>query len=220
MPESPPQGTPDVAVLGLEAAAAVVERMLAIGRGAAAGIRLPFPPNGEPPAPAPAGPGAAEAPTAAPTPAQQARRFRADADRLVELYAEWTRLLVDGAATLAEQAAQEGAAAPGGDILVVGPVAAGTSSTASAWLHVLDGPTSLPAPLHTTTLVAHDGATVPRSAVAFDPPFLDTSAARTTHEIRVSVSVPSDTRPGRYHGHVLATGLEEVALAVRVEVVA
>lgn len=229
MPEdaTPPAG-PDVAVLGLEAAAAVVERMLALGRQAAAGIQVPFPPNGEPlfgaAATDEAQPtSAGDMPAEAPSPAQQARRLRADADRLVEAYATWTRMLVDGAASLVEQAAGSGERSSGGGggaALVIGPVAAGGTSTASAWLHVLDGPPALPAPLHATALVAHDGGQLPATAVAFDPPVLDTAVARSTHEIRVTVAVPPGTPGGRYHGHLLAAGLEEVALAVRVEVVA
>jgi hypothetical protein len=230
LPPMPP-GASAIAEWGLASAAAVVERMLELGRSGATGLRLDFPVNGAAPGPldgAPAAEAAADAtePTDPAERAKQARRFRADAERLVELYAEWTRMLVDGAASLAEQAAgiSPSAGSPEGEpapsALVLGPASAGATTTTSAWLHVLDGPAAAPAALHATALVAHDGAAVPGSACTCTPAVLETSAARTTSEIRVSVRVPDGTRPGTYHGHLLADGLPEVALALRLEVVA
>lgn len=236
----------DVAAAGLASAAAVVERMLELGRAAASGIRLPLPANSEQALAAFGFPGVGgngSAPDGggnhedgerdeggeAVDPAErarQARRFRADAERLVELYADWTRLLVDGAASIAEQAAgmAPAAAGPGpsagGDVLVLGPASAKATTTASAWLHVLDGPSAAPAALHATDLVAHDGSVVPAIAVGTTPTHLETSDARSTSEVRVTVVVPEGTAPGSYHGHLLATGLPEVVLPLRLEVVA
>jgi hypothetical protein len=154
---------------------------------------------------------------------RQARRFRADAERFVELYADFARMLVDGAASLAEQAGGIPVTAnghgPATDVLVLGPASAGATTTSSAWVHVLDGPASVAAPLHASDLVAHDGAVVKGRAVHCEPDHLDTSAARTTAEVRVAVKVPKGTAPGTYHGHLLATGLPEVVLALRLEVV-
>ncbi len=239
----------DIAAAGLASAAAAVERMLALGRAAASGIRLPLPvnseqalaawglgalvpePDGAPPGDeatgvADAGEGAGDDAADPTERARPARRFRADAERLVEMYAEWTRMLVDGAASLAEQAVgvapmagpSSGDSAAAG--LVLGPASAGATTTTSAWLHVLDGPAAAPAPLHATDLVAHDGSVVPGTAVACTPALLDTSVARSSTEVRVSAVVPAGTAPGTYHGHLLARGLPEVALALRLEVVA
>ncbi len=217
----------DVAALGLATAASVVERMLELGRSATSGLRLPLPGNVDPPrAASDAGnePGSTTDDDRTER-ARQARRFRADAERLVELYADWTRLLVDGAAALAEQAVggesgRDGRESGLSAILVLGPVSAGSTTTTSAWLHVLDGPPTSPATLRATDLVAHDGATVPSSAVASLPTMLDTSVARSSREVRVTIAVPPATPPGAYHGHLLAHGLPEVALPVRLEVVA
>jgi hypothetical protein len=153
-----------------------------------------------------------------------ARRFRADAERIAELYADFTRMLIDGAASLAEQAVGAPPAADGRgsgpEVLILGPASAGATTTASAWLHVLDGPPAPPAPVHATDLVAHDGGRVPSAALRCVPDHLDTTTARRTAEVRVTVTVPADTPPGSYHGHLLASGLPEVVLPLRLEVVA
>ena len=117
----------DVARAGLEAAAAVVERMLELGRAGASGIELPIPRNQE--APGPPVPPADGRTAGASDPVdltKVSRRLRADAERLVELYASWTRALVDGAANLAEAAMDRGprATGPYEGALRLGPAAA------------------------------------------------------------------------------------------------
>lgn len=226
LPPMPP-GASAIAEWGLSSAAAVVERMLQLGRTGASGLRLSFPRNGA--APSAAVDGEAEGGETDVDPAErvrQARRFRADAERLVELYADWTRMLVDGAAALAEQAAgvDVDATATAGQetgtgVLVLGPASGGATTTASVWLHVLDGPSAAPAPLRATDLVAHDGTAVPGSALTAAPDRLDTSVARSSSEVRITVVVPPGTAPGQYHGHLLAAGLPEVVLPLRLEVV-
>lgn len=229
----PTEPTPSpIADWGLSSAAAVVERMLQLGRAGASGLRLSFPANGAAPgtdgvaADGEAADGAAGELLDPVERARQARRFRADGERMVELYADWTRMLVDGAASLAEQAV--GVVPIGGTgepqavtgVLVLGPASAGATTTSSAWIHVLDGPAAAPAELHATALVAHDGASVPGAALTCTPGQLDTAVVRTSSEVRVTVVVPAGTAPGSYHGHLLAAGLPEIALAVRLEVVA
>jgi hypothetical protein len=227
-PERAPEPM-DIATAGLASAAAVVERMLELGRAASSGLWLRLPPNGVEAALPLGGPDAGDGEGddgAPPDPlgrARQARRFRADAERVVELYADFTRMLVDGAASLAEQAAGLPATngrAAGADVLVLGPASAGATTTTTAWLHVLDGPTAPPAPLHASDLLSHAGAVVKATSVRCTPDHLDTSTARQAAEVRVTVTVPKGTAPGTYHGHLLATGLPEVVLALRLEVVA
>ena len=221
MPEPRPVDH-DIARAGLEAAAAVVERMLELGRRGSSGIDIPIAPNQE----APSSPGTAagdrateEGPPADLT--KMSRRLRADAERLVELYATWTRALVDGAANLAEQAMQGGArdSAPAATALRIGPAARGTTTRAEAWLHVLDGPPGPPARVHATDLVAHHGDRIPGDLVSTTPAVLDTAASRTSEPVAVSVAVPDRVRPGTYHGHLLAEGLPEIALPIVLEVV-
>jgi hypothetical protein len=210
----------EVARAGLEAAAAVVERMLELGRRGASGIQVPIAPNqGAPSASTEDDPSAAGAPSADLT--KMSRRLRADAERLVELYATWTRALVDGAAALAEQAMERSptSAAPSEGSLRLGPAARGTTTGGEAWLHVLDGPPGPPARVHASDLIAHHGDRIPAELVVASPGVLDTAASRTSTAVAISVAVPDRIRPGTYYGHLLADGLPEVVLPLVVEVV-
>jgi hypothetical protein len=199
---------------GLEAAASVVERMLELGR---QGARSPFPLY-LPREPAAGEDRGGEDGGAAEDPGREARRLRADAERLFELVGESMRVVLD----VAVDAAESGTAGSNGDgaagELSLGPAGAGEEATASAWLHVLDGPPASPARLHATTLTAHDGATIESGAASFEPPLLESFDLRSSEEIEVTVAVPGDAQPGTYRGHVLAAGLPEVALPLVLEV--
>jgi hypothetical protein len=200
----------DVQRAGLETAAAVVERMLELGRQSA---RAPFPLH----LPAEAVGGVnGDGHDAAREGGREARRLRADAERLLELWGESMRVLLDVVA----DAAEGGVDGAGGaaDRLLVGPVPRGARATGRAWLHVLDGPPAQPARLTATPFSADDGAAIDAQAASFDPPLVETFALRSSQEISMTVEVPEGSKPGIYHGHVLATGLPEVALAVRIEV--
>jgi hypothetical protein len=222
----------DVQRAGLEAAAAVVERMLELGRH---GARMPYsfhlpaqPVDGEHSNGGDAVGGAdvdheTDALTGADAEADRARevrRLRADGERLLELWGEWMRVLLDAVADGAEGgvAGQNGAARAKDQLLRLGPVKAGHPVSARAWLHVLDGPPGPPARLSATAFTAHDGAAIEARATSFKPPLLDSFNLRSSHELVVTVAVPEGTRPGAYHGHILATGIPEVSLAVRLEV--
>jgi hypothetical protein len=225
----------DVQRAGLEAAASVVERILELGRH---GARMPYsfhlpaqPVDGasngsdalntadrEQNAGA-GGTGAATDPDAEGDRAREVRRLRADGERLLEWWGEWMRVLLDAAVDGAEAGAAEREAATREDQpLRLGPVKAGHPASGRAWVHILDGPPSPPARLGATALTAHDGGTIEAQAASFEPPMLDSFDIRSSHELGVTVAVPAGTRPGIYHGHILAVGLPEVSLAVRLEV--
>ena len=212
----------DVARAGLEAAAAVVERMLELGRQGSSGIQLPIAHNQEAPSSStePVGDGTTDEPSPADL-TKMSRRLRADSERLVELYATWTRTLVDGAANLAEQAMERSPRSAGAadGALRLGPAARGTTTAAEAWLHVLDGPPASAARVHASDLVAHHGDRLSGELVTTSPSMLDTAASRTSVAVAVSVAVPDGIRLGTYYGHLLADGLPEVVLPIVVEVV-
>jgi hypothetical protein len=147
--------------------------------------------------------------------AEQLRRLRADADRIVELSADVTRLLIDTTLGMAEDAVGDRASAVAA---VLGPVASGSSTHTTVWLHVLDGPSSGTARLHCSPLVHHTGAVLPPDVVTFAPGSVDTAFLRTSIRVEVTATVPDGTAPGLYHGVVQAIGLPEVALPLRVEV--
>jgi hypothetical protein len=194
----------DAPRVGFEAAAAVIDRILSLGRPQA----TPLPPiswdgtNGD----------------ALPPPGDrrvQLRRARADAERVLDAYGDWARQLLDAVFGLAEGDGP-------GDVLVLGPVAAGQAVDADLWLHAPPGRLTVPAPLHATALTRDDGTTLDASTVSFDPPALLPTANGNGSgpATRVSLRVPDGTGPGTYHGHVLAAGVPEVALPLRAEVVA
>jgi hypothetical protein len=188
----------DIGQFGLEAAAAVVERILDLSR-AGGSPRVPLLPAAE-----------------SPERTRQIRRLRADVERLIESYAEWTRTLVEGAIDLAARGEASNGSRP--DSLQLGPARPGDEASGDAWMHFLDGPAAGVAALTATDLTCHNGSVVPSALVVFDPPAIDSAAARTSHAVRVRVRVPPDARPGPHLGHILAFGLPEVSLALRLDV--
>jgi hypothetical protein len=222
----------DVQRAGLEAAAGVVERILELGRH---GTRMPYsfhlpaqPVDGtdsdgaNTPKRADADEGAdtAAGGDAEADRARQVRRLRADGERLLEWWGEWMRVLLDAAMDGAEAGVAERDTGVHADDqpLRLGPVKPGHPESGRAWLHILDGPPGPPARLGATAFTAHDGATVEARAASFEPPTLDSFDLRSSHEVVVTVAVPEGTRPGAYYGHILAIGMPEVSLPVRLEV--
>jgi hypothetical protein len=204
------RGMADAQRRGLETAAAIVERMLELSRQS---TRAPFPFH-LPAEPVDGQNG--EGADTAPDRGREVRRLRADAERVLELWGESMRVLFDVAADAAEAgvAGQDGA----GDRLLLGPVPPGAPAVGRAWLHVLDGPPGPPARLRATAFTAHDGAAIEAGAASFEPPMLDSFALRSSQEVLVTIEVPEATAPGLYHGHILASDLPEVSLAVSVQV--
>jgi hypothetical protein len=192
-PPPPWSSVSDIGQLGIETAAAVVERLLSLTREVGS-LRLPL---------LPATPDAPDA-----------RQLRADAERLIDLYADWTRSLVDAAVDVSTPSNGSDAA----DTLALGPVPAGEEVESTVWLHLLDGPGADQATLWSTDLTAHDGGRIGSDSVSFDPPTLEASSPRTRRDIRVRVSVPPGTPPGPYHGHVFLEGFPEVSLGLRIDV--
>jgi hypothetical protein len=195
----------DAPRVGFEAAAAVVERILTLGRPGVAPLPV-IPWDGE------------SAPPTEPPPGErrvQLRRARADAERVLDAYGDWARQLLDAVFGLAEGDAPA-------DVVVLGPVAPGGRDDAELWLHAPPGRLTGPAELRVTALTAHDGAVVPAEALRFDPPVLRPAATANGADpgpaTLLHLTVPEGTPAGAYHGHVLVTGLPEVALPVRVEV--
>ena len=131
--------------------------------------------------------------------------MRADAERLIELYGDWTRALLDGFTELAE-----GRNGDGG--LAAGPAAAGAVVTTTAWLHTpRRRRRARCAPVHAPISSPMTAPSSRRPRSPSTPPILG-PAATTPTEIRVSVvRSRAGTAPGTYHGTVLAAGLPEVA---------
>jgi len=222
----------DVQRAGLEAAASVVERILEVGRLGTrpqSSFHIPAQPvdrtegNGAAPLDeghADHGVDAGPGPDKEADRAREVRRLRADGERLLELWGEWMRVLLDAVVDGAEAgvAEQDDGLHADDQPLRLGPVKPGRPASGRAWVHVLDGPPGPPARLCATAFTAHDGATVEAQVATFEPPMLDSFDLQSSHEIVVTVALPEGTRPGAYHGHILASGMPEVSLAVCLEV--
>jgi hypothetical protein len=184
---------------GLEAAAQVIEGFIA-----GLGAQQPS-----------AGPRAVETNGQEPGFAQ----MRASVARALDLYSDLARRSFEGYADLVEQnlrvrGTRLAAAADDRAELTV-QAAAGARATGTVWLHnTTDRPAS--ATLHLTGLTAHDGRVVPGTAATFEP-----TAVRVAPGASVAARLAlrlDGVAPGLYRGHVLADGLPEAALPVRLVV--
>ena len=186
----------DVQRRGLEAASQVIEGYLAV-----LGAQQP-----------PAGPGAAEGNGQEPGFAQ----VRATMARALDLYSDLVRRSFEGYADLVEQslrgrgvrlhAADDGPA----ELTVQG--AAGARAAGTVWLHnATDRPAA--AVLHLTGLTAHDGRVVAGTAASFEPATVRIAPGAS---VAARLALPlTGVAPGLYRGYVLAGGLPDAALPVR-----
>jgi hypothetical protein len=187
---------------GMDAAAQVIEGFLSALDGH------------QPPPPGPAdGPGGGPEPGFA--------QLRTSVARALDLYTDLVRRSFEGYADLVEQSLRargvrlQGADAGSGELTV--QAAAGATAAGTVWLHnTTDEPAS--AGLRLTVLTAHDGPTVPAAAGRFDP-----AEARIAPGASLAARLTLDlggVAPGVYRGHVLAEGLPEAALPLRLVVTA
>jgi hypothetical protein len=164
------------------------------------------------------------APAAGPTDAGPEPGFaqlRTSVARALDLYTDLVRRSFEGYADLVEQTLRargvrlHGTDPGPGELTMEAP--AGTTAAGTVWLHnTTDEPAA--AVLRLTTLTAHDGPTVPGTAGRFDP-----AEARIAPGASVAarLTVPLEgVAPGVYRGHVLAEGLPEAALPLRLVVTA
>jgi hypothetical protein len=134
--------------------------------------------------------------------------------RALDLYSDLVRRSFEGYADLMDQTLRSRGvqldSGSGGILTLQG--AAGVRATATVWMHNTTAqPTS--AEPHLTDLASHDGRMVPASAGRFQPAVLTIGpGASTSATVEVALS---HVTPGVYHGHVLASGLPDVALPVR-----
>jgi hypothetical protein len=147
-------------------------------------------------------------------------QLRSNVARALDLYTELVRRSFESYADLVEQTlrargVQLNGAKDGqlGHLTLQG--AAGARAIGTLWMHnTSDRPAS--AVLRLTDLTAHDGLLVPACAGRFEP-----TAVQAGPGASVSASLAlalGDVEPGVYRGHVLAAGLPDAALPVRLVV--
>jgi hypothetical protein len=141
-------------------------------------------------------------------------QMRVSVARALDLYADLVRHSFEGYADLMDQMLRsrgvELGSADGGLLTLQG--AAGARATGTVWMHNTTARQASAIP-HLTDLASHDGRVVPASAGRFQPVTLTIEpSASTSATVEV---VLGDAAPGVYRGHVLARGLPDVALPVR-----
>jgi len=176
----------DVARLGLETASMVVERLLELSR-RAPGFRI----TGLP----------------ATSDGAQTRQVRADAERLIDLYADWSRSMLDAAVGVV---APGPAAGPG--VITLGPIRRGEEDTATAWLHLEEATGAVPM-LRATDLSHPSGPAIPGATIRIEVATDGVSPRR----VDVTVPVPDDAPPGVYVGWLLGDD-PDTGLPIKVEV--
>jgi hypothetical protein len=143
-------------------------------------------------------------------------QVRATMARALDLYSDLVRRSFEGYADLVEQSLRVGGvrmrAAEDGPAELAMQGAAGARAAGSVWLHNTTD-RSASADLHLTGLTAHDGRMVPGTAASFEPATVRISAG-TSVAARLALTLDG-VRPGLYRGHVLADGLPDAALPVR-----
>ena len=132
----------------------------------------------------------------------------------LDLYADLVRRSFEGYADLMDQMLRsrgvELGSADGGLLTLQGAV--GARATGTVWMHNTTVRQAAAIP-HLTDLSSHDGRVVSASAGRFQPAAL-TIEPSASMSATVEV-VLGDVAPGVYRGHVLARGLPDVALPVR-----
>lgn len=141
-------------------------------------------------------------------------QLRVTVARALDLYADLVRRSFEGYADLMDQMLRSRGvdlgSADGGLLTLQG--AAGARATGTVWMHNTTARRASAVP-RLTEFASHDGRVVPASAGRFEPSTLTIEpSASTAATVEV---VLGDVAPGVYHGHVLACGLPDVALPVR-----
>ena len=141
-------------------------------------------------------------------------QLRVTVARALDLYADLVRRSFEGYADLMDQALRsrgvELDSADGGLLTLQG--AAGARATGTVWMHNTTAQQASAVP-RLTDLASHDGLVVPASAGRFQPEVLTIEPGASTS---ATAEVDrGDVAPGVYRGHVLARGLPDVALPVR-----
>jgi hypothetical protein len=148
-------------------------------------------------------------------------QVRTSVARALDLYADLVRRSFEGYADLIEQNLRtrgvrlDGADDGSAQLTVQAPADGWADGT--VWLHNTTDQLAL-AVLHLTDLTAHDGRVVPGTAASFEPAALRVAAGASA-SARLALPLDAVT-PGLYRGHVLAAGLPDAALPVRLVVTA
>jgi hypothetical protein len=146
-------------------------------------------------------------------------QLRKNVARTLDLYTDLVRRSFESYADLMEQRLRVRGvrlhADDGQPALLTMRGAAGADAIATVWLHNTTE-RSADAVLRLTDLTAPDGSDIPASAGRFDPPTVNIGAG-VSDSVRLTIQI-REAVPGVYWGYVLAVGLPDAALPVRLVV--
>lgn len=221
---TPEERLADLQLRGIEAAADAFDRLAAELEGTVNGIGR-----------ADAGAGAhgeQEAPATPRRPCQQQQpppesdqigqqQLRSAAARTIDLFAGLFQQTFETYVELAQaivQPPQAGAAppAPASAVLSFG-ARPGANAGATVWIHNTTPGHATGVALRLTDLTASSGARIDASLGRFVPGTLDVAAGASGSSM-LSLTIPQRVVPGVYHGHVLAAGLGDAGLPIRLVV--
>ena len=144
-------------------------------------------------------------------------RIRSSLARSVDLYTDlFQRFVSSFISEMTETltAAATGAEQPVPVIMVGRP---GSTTGAFVWIHNRSGALVTEFGLRMTDLSTADGGRVSSALATIDPDRLEPSS-ESRRSAWLTVSVPEDAGRGTYHGHLLAEGLPDAAVALRLVV--
>ena len=101
--------------------------------------------------------------------------------------------------------------------VATGAVQLGSGETTEIWLHNSGGDDAADTVLRCSDLLAHDGAVIGSTAVAFTPAVVPLPA-RSSRGIGIRVDAGEDVKPGSYRGTILLSDHPGVWLPIVVDV--
>jgi hypothetical protein len=155
-------------------------------------------------------------------PRDEMRTMRAEASRSMDAVLEMARRLFESSLDLADSAMRRPNVAawmtdaPGPDTLVV-RVVKGDAATATVWVHQRDDAVIPKVRLGLTPLRGPRGE-APLLSIAFEPESLLDLVPGESRAVHLHLDVSTDCAPGTYWGLVLADGMADLALPVRLDV--
>ncbi len=157
-------------------------------------------------------------PTATRFEAQRRLQIRTRLARSVDQYSELFESAMSSFADVVDDALTPSTDRAGeGPSPVVAHGQPGTAAVAHVWAHNTSGARTPGFALTMTDLTAADGARVPAGAGSFDPSYLE-EATVSRRAALLTINLPIELKSGTYYGHVLAVGLADVAIPIRLVV--
>lgn len=141
--------------------------------------------------------------------------LRAAMGRALDLYADLVQQTVERYAEVAQTLIAPRPSA--GPTVVALAGHAGGVATGTLWLHNTTRVPTGDVPLRLTALTAHDGGVVDGARAIFAPGAVDVGAGSSASVV-LALPLAGGCAAGVYHGHVLAAGLPDAALGVRLVV--